>query len=226
MATVAEMYSLGWGVEGVVWQWRRRLLAWEEEKVRECCNILSNIVLQPTHPDRWIWHVHASSSYTVTSAYNHMLTSTSNNLAVTHITEIWNKEVPLKISLFAWRLLRDRLQTTDNLIKRHILHPNAQLCVGACRTIEDANHLFLSCDFFDKLWYGISHWLGYNIVFPENMSDHLYQFGTFSGFSNSKHSALNLIWLSCVWVIWLERNARIFHQKEAFFNQLLDKVKL
>jgi len=54
MATVAEMYSLGWGVEGVAWQWWRRLLAWEEEKVQECCDILSNIVLQPTHLDRWI----------------------------------------------------------------------------------------------------------------------------------------------------------------------------
>jgi len=106
--------------------------------------------------------------------------------------------VPLKISLFAWRLLRDRLPTTDNLIKRHFLHPNAQLCVGGCGMIEDAKHLFLSCDFFGKLWYGISNRLGYNIVFLENVSDHLYQFGTFSGFSNSKHSALNLIWLSCV----------------------------
>jgi len=57
-------------------------------------------------------------------------------------------------------LLRDRLPTTDNLIKRHILHPNAQLCVGECGTLEDAKHLFLSCDFFGKLWYGISHWFG------------------------------------------------------------------
>jgi len=27
-------------------------------------------------------------------------------------------------------------------------------------------------------------------------------------------------------VIWLERNARVFHQTEASINQLLDKVKL
>ena len=132
------------------------------------------------------------------------------------MTAIWNKEVPLKISLFVWCLLCNRLPTTDNLIKRHILHPNAQLCVGGCSMIEDAKHLFLSGDFFGKLWYGISHWLGYHLVFPESVSDHLYQFSTFSGFSNSKRSTLNLIWLSC----------QIFHQKEASFNQRLDKVKL
>jgi len=54
MATVAEIYSLRWGEEGEAWKWRRRLLAWEEEKVRECCDFLTNIILQPTHSDRWI----------------------------------------------------------------------------------------------------------------------------------------------------------------------------
>jgi len=90
MATVAEMYSLGWGEEGEAWKWQRRLLAWEEEKVRECCDVLTNIVLQLNHSDRWIWHLHSSSIYNVTSAYNHLLTSTSNNLAATQMTEIWN----------------------------------------------------------------------------------------------------------------------------------------
>ena len=68
-----------------------------------------------------------------------MLSSTNNNLAADHITEIWNKEVSLKVSLFAWRLLRNRLPTTDNLVKRQILQPNAQLCVGGCGMMEDAN---------------------------------------------------------------------------------------
>jgi len=43
---------------------------------------------------------------------------TNNNLAADHITEIWDKEVPLKVSLFAWCLLRNRLPTIDNLVKR------------------------------------------------------------------------------------------------------------
>jgi len=31
MATVADMYALGWEEEGEAWRWRRRLLTWEEE---------------------------------------------------------------------------------------------------------------------------------------------------------------------------------------------------
>jgi len=33
--TVEEMERLGWEVEGRAWEWRRRLLAWEEDSVRE-----------------------------------------------------------------------------------------------------------------------------------------------------------------------------------------------
>jgi len=87
MTMVAEIYSLGWWEEGEAWKWRRRLFTWEE-KVRGCCDILTNIVLQPNHSDRWIWHLHASSNYNVTSAYNHLLTPTNNNLSATHTSEI------------------------------------------------------------------------------------------------------------------------------------------
>jgi hypothetical protein len=34
--SVEEMSTLGWMEGGGAWVWRRRLLAWEEESVREC----------------------------------------------------------------------------------------------------------------------------------------------------------------------------------------------
>lgn len=56
--------------------------------------------------------------------------------------------MPLKISLFAWHMMRDKLRTMDNLIKIHILFSNGHLCVGGCGMLEDTKRLFLSCDFF------------------------------------------------------------------------------
>jgi len=74
-----------------------------------------------------------------------------NIVATDHSNTIWNNEVPLKVNLFAWRLLYNRLQTTYNLIIRHIIRHNAQLCVGDCGIIEDIDYIFLSCDFFRKI---------------------------------------------------------------------------
>ncbi|PNX76937.1 cysteine-rich receptor-like protein kinase, partial [Trifolium pratense] len=53
--TVAELSSLGWGIDGEAWVWRRPLRAWEEELLRECQILLSNISLQAQSPDRWQW---------------------------------------------------------------------------------------------------------------------------------------------------------------------------
>jgi len=39
------------------WKWRRRLIVWEEEQVQECCEILTNIVLQPNLSDRWVFDI-------------------------------------------------------------------------------------------------------------------------------------------------------------------------
>jgi len=57
-------------------------------------------------------------------------------------------EIPLKVNLFVWRLLWNRLPTID------------------------IDHLFLSCDVFGKIWLGIYNWLGLTIVHPEHVADH------------------------------------------------------
>jgi len=61
-------------------------------------------------------------------------------MTANHTNAIWNMEVPLKASLFVWRMLHNCLPITDNLIWRYVLHPNAQLCTGGCDTMEDIDH--------------------------------------------------------------------------------------
>jgi len=58
--SVEEMSRLGWAA----WVWRRRLMVWEEESVRECFVLLNNIVLQDQLNDTWKWlldHLHGYS---------------------------------------------------------------------------------------------------------------------------------------------------------------------
>jgi len=64
---------------------------------------------------------------------------------------IWHKDAPLKVSLFAWRLIRNRFSTKDNLFRRGIIPLESQLCVSGCGNIESAKHLFLYCQFCGSL---------------------------------------------------------------------------
>jgi len=51
----------------------RRLLAWEEECVRECSVLLDNVVLQDVITDRWKWLLDPVNGYSVKGTY-HFLT--------------------------------------------------------------------------------------------------------------------------------------------------------
>jgi len=81
----------------------------------------------------------------------------------------------------------------DNLSRKHILHHNAQPCVGGCGSMEDIDHLFLSCDYFGKTWNEIMHWLRIIMVQPAHVANHFYQFETLGGFSKSVRLVFNLI---------------------------------
>ncbi|MCI44378.1 70 kDa peptidyl-prolyl isomerase, partial [Trifolium medium] len=84
---------------------------------------------------------------------------------------IWHKQVPLKVSILAWRLLRDRLPTKVNLASRGIITPDAQSCVAVCGGIESAQHLFISCSFFGSPWSSVRSWIDVSSVPPQNLAD-------------------------------------------------------
>ncbi|KAK2372183.1 hypothetical protein QL285_073347 [Trifolium repens] len=66
----------------------------------------------------------------------------------------------------AWRLLRNRLPTKDNLVRRHIIPPDASLCVTGCGGVETAQHLFLSYPVFAPLWGLIRFWIDISSADP------------------------------------------------------------
>jgi hypothetical protein len=110
----------GWEVGGRGWEWRRRLLAWEEDSVRECSALLSNIVLQENAHDFWRWLLDPSHGYTIREAYR-FLTNNGNSVDRSLVDDVWHRYIPSKVFLFVWRLLRNRLHTRDNLVQRRVL---------------------------------------------------------------------------------------------------------
>ncbi|GAU51816.1 hypothetical protein TSUD_368710 [Trifolium subterraneum] len=94
---------------------------------------------------------------------------------------IWLSQVPLKVSIFAWRLLRDRLPTKTNLVTRGILSPTAHFCVTGCGEAESAHHLFISCSTFGSMWTSVCLWIGITPVHCTSIRDHFVQFTCSAG---------------------------------------------
>jgi len=211
---VEEMARLGWTIEGMAWVWRRRLLAWEEDSVRECTLLLNNVVLQVTVNDTWRWLLDPVHGYSVREAYR-FLTSHGEQMDRSLVNDVWHRYIPEKVSLFVWCLLRNKLPTKDNLLRRRIITANDVVYVVGCGETESATHLFLDC-----------RWIGLSTVYPCQLRDHFKQFSFMAGMPRSSHSVFKVIWFACVWVIWKDRNNHIFKNAGSNPSVLVEKIKL
>ncbi|GAU35134.1 hypothetical protein TSUD_394590 [Trifolium subterraneum] len=138
-----------------------------------------------------------ANGYSVRSAYQ-ILTSQESAPLPAAANLIWHKQVPLKISILAWRLLRDRLPTKANLAAQGIITPEAHLCVSGCGDVESAQHHFLSCSTFDSLWSSGRSWIGFSAADPQSLPDHFLQFTFSLGGTMVRQSFLQLIWQQIV----------------------------
>jgi len=141
------------------------------------------------------WLPDPVSGYTVKGAYHSLLADMTSMSSTSTAVEpsIWRKHVPLKVSVFVWRLFWDRLPTKDYLFRRNIIQEDARGCVSGCGVAESADHLFLHCDVFGQVWCLVRHWLGVSSVNLLTTSDHYLHFRTSSGFAISRCSFMNLL---------------------------------
>jgi hypothetical protein len=202
LITVHDMYEAGWGVGGEAWKWRRRLYAWEEDLVLECTVHLSNVVL-----DLFL----TTQNVTYNADYDRFL---------------WLKPVPLKVNIFVWRLFLNRLPTKLNLHRRGVLDEQQLSCATSCGKLEDLDHLFFQCDVYGRLWSMISNWLGVTTAFPGSANLHSTHFCGLGGFSRGTNAMLIIIWVAVLFVIWKDRNSRIFKSGHDSLEAMAEKFKL
>ena len=134
------------------------------------------------------WLPDIVGGYTVRGAYL-LLTQQVAPLSDATTELVWHKQVPLKVSILAWRLLKDRLPTKINLLRRGIIHHGAILCVAGCGFDESTYHLFLHCATFGSIWQHIRRWLGVDL---HNLHDHFLQFTNSIGTSSKRRSFMQL----------------------------------
>jgi len=126
-----------------------------------------------------------------------MLTTKDGPLVASVADLVWHQQVPLKVSVFAWRLMRDRLPTKSNLVSKDVISSEDCFCVSGCGSVETTQHLFLWCTTFASLWSLARNWIGFSGMDSNIISDHFIQFIHATGGGKVRRSFLQLIWLLC-----------------------------
>jgi zinc-binding in reverse transcriptase len=166
---------------------------------RQIITLLNSVQFTP-ELDSAIWMWESAGYYSIKSMYNFLcFGGVKTNLP----TSVWALKIPLKNKLFLWMVLHNKILTKDNLIKRGW---SGDTSCAFCTFKESVDHIFFNCTFITEFWDKITH--GH----PQK------------GLLNTV--SLLAFWHSCtllpnfqfwgtllaasVWVIWLERNKRVF----------------
>jgi hypothetical protein len=119
---------------------------------------------------------------------------------------LWKTNVPQKIKVFLWLVLRNRILTKDNLKKRNWQGPVE--CVF-CGIAESIDHLFFRCPVARYVWRVIQISLGISCI-PSSIEE------LFGVWIRNFNKNTKLILFGCgavLWSIWRARNDWCFGNK-------------
>ena len=208
---ICDMGSLSNGTWRWDLKWRRNLFDHEHAEAVTFMELISNVQIQPHVKDSLRWSADPSGIYSSKSAYR-LLISVNRDIPQPNIYNLfWRLNIPPRAAVFAWRILKNRLPTRYNLLKRNVSVPD-QTC-PLCRSHqEEAGHLFFHCKVTTVLWWESMSWIKMAGPLAASPADHFIQFC--DGFG----TAINQTRRRCWWIaltstIWQHRNSLVFQGK-------------
>uniref|UniRef100_A0A2N9GQ21 Reverse transcriptase domain-containing protein n=1 Tax=Fagus sylvatica TaxID=28930 RepID=A0A2N9GQ21_FAGSY len=131
---------------------------------------------------------------------------------------IWRVKAPRRVAFFVWTAAWGKILTCDNLMRRG--YSLAGWCCMCRNEWETGDHLLLHCVQASDLWSAVLRSFGVCWVFPNSIKDLLY--GWFNSFGKHESKIWNLVPLCLLWIVWRERNQRIFDDMEHSPSKLVE----
>jgi hypothetical protein len=69
------------------------------------------------------------------------------------------------------------------------------------------------------------NWLGITSVLSGYLRHHFIQFTKMAGMPRFSHSFFEIIWFATIWMIWKDRNSRVFQNKASNPFTLVEKIQ-
>jgi len=137
---------------------------------------------------------------------------------------IWKSKAPLKVVVFSWKLLHDRIPSRSNLARRNCLPPEvSMLCVLCGSSEKSSNHLFLHCNFTARVWANVMRWFGFYFITPPNLFVH-WECWSIQGGTKKIRKGLWFILHAIIWAFWQARNHIIFRNETKQVDELVTEI--
>ncbi|RVW27818.1 hypothetical protein CK203_107068 [Vitis vinifera] len=200
------------------WLWRfprERSGLWHKMSLEGYCS---------SFPDSRAWSLSSLGLFSMKSFFL-ALSKVSNPILFLPAKFLWSSKVPSKVKALAWLVAHGKVNTNDKLqLRRPYKAFCPQWCILCKGNGESIDHLFLHCPITIGLWHKLFDLAGLVWVPPRSLEDMLVI--TFKGLGNSLRG--KTLWqiacLTLIWMVWQERNNRIFEDKGRTEEMLWDLI--
>lgn len=177
----------------------------EGESFNALLSLINMYLIKAGVRDSWKWTSSSSGHYSTKEAYLSLLNTRGrdpiNANRERSFKLIWNRFSPLKVATHAWRLIRDRLPTKTNFIRRNILTQNSDMkCVLCGNHEESGKHIFFQMLNDSQGMDEMLNWLGIPTVPYSNPMINLITHSCLLKGEKGKDIAVS-IWNGVVWSI-------------------------
>jgi hypothetical protein len=184
--------------------------------------LVQRVHLEEGVDDDISWKLTSNGQYSMASAYKLQFFGLVESSLYKIVWKAWATP---KAKNHGWLALQNRLWTADRLRKRG--WDNYGLCPLYKQTEETNNHLFVHCRFSVRVWELLKDWLHIQDLHPRLWAGLDIQdwWSLLAEAPGAHRKGLASLILLTVWMIWEERNARIFKHKLSPTFVILDKIK-
>ncbi|GJR75216.1 reverse transcriptase zinc-binding domain-containing protein [Tanacetum coccineum] len=166
-----------------------------------------------------------------------------NNEVVFSVSEVWNciryhneevkwfnvvwfsDRIP-RHAIHLWLVIKGKLKTQDRL-RRWDINPNntamSHLCMFCLQVPDSHDHLYFGCSFTSRIWVRMLDFMGIPNV-PSNVEDIVELIISFSNQKTLQVISCKLVFAATCYIIWLERNARLFKKSTRTFDQIVNVI--
>ena len=206
--------------DGWNFRWHRLIRGGEEDsQLRNLMVVLDSVSLSHT-PDRWTWDLDHSGEFSVRFLRQHL---DGIRLPVVAQPTRWNRAVPIKINVFLWRVMLNRLSCRSQLVLRGI-DVESVLCPCCQEEEETVSHLFFGCIIARQVWSRMESWIQMDI--PQFHSPiELVNWVDSHPVGRLVRSKVESICMVVIWVLWTYRNALVFNPEKAKKQFIFDSIR-
>ncbi|KAL4591545.1 hypothetical protein LXL04_004514 [Taraxacum kok-saghyz] len=170
-------------------------------------------------PDKWRWELNGSLEFSVAAIRAHLDAST---LPTGASPTRWNRFVPIKINVFAWRVAFNRLPTRLNL-EQKCIDVDTIMCPVCQREVESLAHILFKCEVAFAVWGRVANsYYAYMPVFDS--FGEMTQWVDAQSNTNDRRAKVDVVCCTAMWVLWKFRNGMVFGDPKSKRDMLFDSI--